>query len=93
MTLPLALFLGGRYSTRDPSSVSKITWSCFAATTTSCGLSEVRTPAMQSGLTRRRLTLREVFPPAMFLWLSEKVRFGRSAVLVGVDETRMPLAA
>jgi hypothetical protein len=37
---------------------------------------EVRTPAMQAGLTKRRLTLREIFPPAMLLWLSEKVAFG-----------------
>jgi hypothetical protein len=48
---------------------------------------------MQAGLTTRRLTLREVFPPAMLLWLSEKVKFGQSTVLVGVDDTRMPLAA
>jgi hypothetical protein len=26
----------------------------------------------------------------MFLWLSEKVKFGQSTVLVGVDETRIP---
>ena len=54
---------------------------------------EVRTPAMQAGLTTRRLTLREIFPPAMVLWLSEKVKFGQSTVLVIVDGTRMPLAA
>ncbi len=54
---------------------------------------EVRTPAIQAGLTTRRLTLREIFPPAILLWLSEKVKFGQSRVLVGVDETRMPLAA
>jgi hypothetical protein len=34
-----------------------------------------------------------IFPPAMLLWLSEKVKFGQSIVLVIVDETRMPLAA
>ena len=47
---------------------------------------EVRTPAMQAGLTTRRLTLREIFPPAMLLWLSEKVKFGQSTVLVLVDD-------
>src|SRR6185295_14837822 len=50
---------------------------------------EVRTPAMQAGLTTRRLTLREIFPPAMRPWLSEKIRFGQSTVLVVVDETRL----
>src|SRR5262245_45565362 len=53
---------------------------------------EMRTPAMQAGLTTRALTLSEIFPPA-FLWVSEKVRSGQSAVLVVVDETPMPLAA
>jgi IS1 family transposase len=33
---------------------------------------EMRTPAIQAGLTTRRLTLREIFPPAILLWLSEK---------------------
>ena len=32
------IFLGGRYARRDGRSVSKITWSCFAAITTSSGL-------------------------------------------------------
>jgi transposase-like protein/IS1 family transposase len=50
---------------------------------------EVRTPAMQAGLTTRRLTLREIFPPAMLPWLSEKIKFGQSTVLVVVDETRL----
>ena len=45
---------------------------------------EVRTPAMQVGLTTRRLTLREIFPLAMLLWLSKKVKFPQS--------TGMPLA-
>jgi hypothetical protein len=54
---------------------------------------EMRTPAMQAGLTTRPLTLSEIFPPAMFLWVSEKVRSGQSTVLVVVDETPMPLAA
>ena len=47
---------------------------------------QVRTPAMQAGLTTRRLTLREIFPPAMLLWLSEKVKFGQLTVLVLVDD-------
>ena len=54
---------------------------------------EMRTPAIQAGLTTRRLTLREIFPQALLLWFSEKVKFGQSTVLVVVDETRMPLAA
>ena len=37
---------------------------------------------MQAGLTTRRLTLREIFPSAMLLWLSEKVKSGQSNVLV-----------
>ena len=53
---------------------------------------EVRSPAMQVGLTTRRLTLREIFPPAMLLWLSENVKSGQSLVLLVVDETRMPMA-
>jgi hypothetical protein len=48
---------------------------------------------MQAGLTTRRLTLREIFPPAMLLWFSEKVKFGQSTVLVVGDKARMPLAA
>jgi hypothetical protein len=43
---------------------------------------EVRTPAMQAGLTTRPLTLREIFPPAMLRLLLEKVKFGQSTVLV-----------
>src|SRR5262249_38709010 len=54
---------------------------------------EMRTPAMHAGLTTRPMTLSEIFPPATFLWVSEKVRSGQSTVLVVVDETPMPLAA
>ena len=54
---------------------------------------EMRTSAIQAGLTTRRLTLREIFPQALLLWFSEIVKFGQSTVLVVVDETRMPLAA
>jgi hypothetical protein len=46
---------------------------------------EMRTPAMQAGVTTRRLTLREIFPSAMVLWISEKVKFPQS--------TGIPLAA
>jgi hypothetical protein len=48
---------------------------------------------MQAGLTTRRLTLREIFPSAMVLWVSEKVMFGQPTVLVVVDDTPTPLAA
>ena len=51
------------------------------------------TPAMQAGMTTRRLTLREIFPPAILLSLSEKVKFPQSTVLLVADGTRMPLAA
>jgi hypothetical protein len=53
----------------------------------------MRTPAIQAGLTTRRLTLREIFPSATLLWFSEKLKFGQSTVLVVDDEARMPLAA
>ena len=52
---------------------------------------EMRTPAIQAGLTTRRLTLREIFPTTMLLWLSEKVKFGRSSW--SWSWTGMPLAA
>jgi hypothetical protein len=41
---------------------------------------------MQAGLTTRRLTLREIFLPALLLWLSEKAGFGQSTVLLMVDD-------
>ena len=37
---------------------------------------EMRTPAIQAGLTTRRLTLREIFPSAMLRWFSERVSSG-----------------
>jgi IS1 family transposase len=49
---------------------------------------EMRTPAIQAGLTARRLTLREIFPAAMLLSFSDKVKFGESTVLVVFDEAR-----
>ena len=54
---------------------------------------EVRTPAIQAGLTIRRLTLREIFPSAMVLRISEKSHVRTIDPLVIVDETPMPLAA
>jgi IS1 family transposase len=54
---------------------------------------EVRTPAIQAGLTTRRLTLREIFPSAMVLRISEKSHVRTIDPLVVDDETRMPLAA
>src|SRR4029450_9343637 len=53
---------------------------------------EVRTPAMQAGLTTRRVTLGEIFPPAMLLWLLERIKCGQSIVSVVVDDTQLPLA-
>jgi len=53
---------------------------------------EVRTPAMQAGLTNRRLTLREIFPPAMVLCVSKEVAFGQSTVSVIINGTRLLLA-
>ena len=56
---------------------------------------EMRTPAIQAGLTTRRLTLREIFPSAMTFLKSTRVMFafGKSTFSPTVDETRMPLAA
>jgi len=54
---------------------------------------EVRTPAMQAGLTTRQLTLRKIFPSAMLPWLSEKLKLGRSTVCVIVDDKNASLAA
>ncbi len=48
---------------------------------------------MQAGLTTRRLTLREIFPSAMVLWISEKSHVRTIDPLVIVDETPMPLVA
>ena len=57
--------------------------------------SEMRTPAMQAGLARRRLTFREIFSSAIVFWASENLVFlftklSRSA---SVTTRRMPLAA
>lgn len=56
---------------------------------------ETRTPAMQAGLTRRRLTFREVFLSAMVLCYRGTTRsvFADSAMSIGVAAAPMPLAA
>ena len=56
---------------------------------------EVRTPAMQAGLTRRRLTLREIFSSRMVFRASKNVLFALfdSVSSVSVAAWRMPLAA
>ena len=56
---------------------------------------EVRTPAMQAGLTRRRLTLREIFSSRLFFVGSKDVLFALfdSIPPVSVGGWRMPLAA
>ena len=55
----------------------------------------VRTPAMQAGLTRRRLTLREIFSSRMVFRASNKVLFALFDLVPSVSVTawRMPLAA
>ncbi len=56
---------------------------------------EVRTPALQAGLTRRRLTFREIFS-SRIVWLAwEKVKwvFAHATILVLVDHRRVQLAA
>ena len=55
---------------------------------------EVRTPAMQAGLTTRRLTLREIFSSTIVLvWEKVKSVLARSTILVIVDDRRVQLAA
>ncbi len=56
---------------------------------------EIRTPAMQAGLTKRRLALREIFSSTMVLlaWKKLTCVFVRSVRSVIYAETRMPLAA
>ena len=56
---------------------------------------EVRTPAMQAGLTRRRLTLKEIFSSRMVFRASNNVLFALfdSVPSVSVAAWRMPLAA
>jgi hypothetical protein len=56
---------------------------------------DFRTPAMQAGLTRRRLTFREIFSSAMHFCAPRKVTFVffDSALLVNVDNSPLPVAA
>ncbi len=56
---------------------------------------EVRTPAMQAGLTRKRLTFREIFSSAMRFGVLRNVSFVffNSALLVNVDNSRLSVAA
>ena len=56
---------------------------------------EVRTPAMQAGLTKRRLTFREIFCATIVLLAWEKLKsvLARSTILVVVDHRRAQLAA
>ena len=56
---------------------------------------EIRTPAMQAGLTKRRLTFREIFSSTIvpLAWKQLTCVFVRSVSSVIYDETRMPLAA
>ena len=53
---------------------------------------EVRTPAMQAGLTDRRLTLREIFRPAMcFSGCRRESSVDNRPVSVVVDDPQLPL--
>jgi transposase-like protein/IS1 family transposase len=56
---------------------------------------EVRTPAVQAGLTTRRITLREIFSSATILLVWKKVTcvFVYFAILATVDDKRRPVAA
>ena len=55
----------------------------------------VRTPAMQAGLTTRRLTFREIFSSTMHFLALRNVTFVffDSALLVDVDHSRLSMAA
>ena len=56
---------------------------------------EVRTPAMQAGLTSKRLTFREIFSSTMHFLVLRNVTFVffDSAMLVNVDNSRLSMAA
>jgi transposase-like protein/IS1 family transposase len=56
---------------------------------------EVRTPAMQAGLTSRRLTFREIFSSTMHFLVLQNVTvvFFDSALLVNVDDSHLSMAA
>jgi hypothetical protein len=56
---------------------------------------EVRTPAVQAGLTTRRMTLREIFSSTtiQLVWKKFTCVFVHSTISVIVDDARMPVAA
>jgi hypothetical protein len=56
---------------------------------------EVRTPAMQAGLSMRRLTFRVIFSSTTHLWALQNVTFVffDSAPLVNLDDARLSVAA
>ena len=56
---------------------------------------EVRTPAIQAGLFRQRLTFREIFSPAIILWAKGKFMlvFAPSTISVAAGNDGIPLAA
>ena len=56
---------------------------------------KVRTPAMQAGLTRKRLTFSEIFSSAMYSWALRNITFVffDSVMLVNVDNSRRSMAA
>jgi IS1 family transposase len=56
---------------------------------------EVRTPAMQAGLTTKRLTFREIFSSALHFWVLRNITFVffDSAKLVNVDNSPLSMAA
>jgi transposase-like protein/IS1 family transposase len=56
---------------------------------------EVRTPAMQAGLTTRRLTFREIFSSTMSFLALQNITlvFFDSTMLVNVDDSRLSMAA
>jgi hypothetical protein len=56
---------------------------------------KIRTPALQAGLTTRRLTFREIFSSPSRFWAPQNVTvvFFNSALLVNVDNSRLSMAA
>ena len=55
---------------------------------------DVRTPAMQAGLTRQRLTFREIFSPTIIFWAKGKfiLVFAPSTISVAASNKGMSLA-
>jgi hypothetical protein len=56
---------------------------------------EMRTPAIQAGLTTRRLNLREIFSSPIVFSAAEKVTsvFVQFSILFIVEDKRLPMAA